>query len=161
MIYLYRIATAAYADDLSGRGAELYGGRWNPPGLRALYVAESSSQALLEFLPHFPETVRPPDLTLVTIEAPDIPSIKEIPPANLPANWDARPREMGSIMLGKEWLLSGASVALRVPSVMLPYGKAWNIVLNPRHLDYAVFRVKEIVPLPIDPRLSDKLKKSQ
>ncbi|HOI15528.1 MAG TPA: RES domain-containing protein [Geobacteraceae bacterium] len=158
-MYLYRIATAAFADDLSGRGAELYGGRWNPPGLRALYVADSASQALLEFLPHFPETVRPPDLMLVAIEAPDTLSIKEILQADLPPNWDTRPPEMGTILFGREWLIEGTTVALRAPSVLLPYGKAWNMVLNPRHPDYTALRVNEIIPLPIDPRLGEKLRK--
>ena len=39
---------------------------------------------------------------------------------------------------------------------MLPYGKAWNLILNPAHLDYAVGKLVEVAPLPFDPRLAEK-----
>ena len=155
---LYRVASEAFAHDLSGRGAELFGGRWNPKGMAALYTAESAAQALLEYLPHFPETCVPPDLMLVTIEAPDSIPIQKIDEISLPENWDARPPIAATAMIGRKWLLEGEAVALRVPSVMLPRGKAWNLILNPRHAGFSTLRISEVVPLPIDPRLTGNLK---
>ncbi|MBI2355326.1 MAG: RES domain-containing protein [Deltaproteobacteria bacterium] len=154
---LYRVAPQLYANDLSGRGAQLFGGRWNPKGWTALYTAESAASAMLEYLPHYPETCAPPDLVLVTIEAPDTITIQKVDAASLPDNWSARPPAAGTVLLGREWLLTGKTVALRVPSIMLPYGKAWNLVLNPAHPEYGGIRIAEVVPLPVDPRLAEKL----
>jgi RES domain-containing protein len=152
-----RVALEPYAGDLSGEGAKLYGGRWNPKGLAAVYTAESASQALLEYLPHFPETCAPPGLVLVTIEAPDTLTIQEITKESLPADWDARPPTPATAMLGEKWLRERSSIALRAPSVMLPYGKAWNLILNPQHSGFSEISVTEIISLPVDPRLGEKL----
>ncbi len=156
-MFLYRVVPELYAGDLSGEGARLYGGRWNPKGMAAVYTAESASQALLEYLPHFQVTYAPPDLVLVTIEAPDTLPIQEITEENLPANWDARPPIPATAMLGEKWLREHSFVGLRVPSVMLPYGKAWNSILNPQHPKFSEMCVTEIVSLSIDPRLGKKL----
>ena len=51
---IYRIAQQLYAEDISGNGAKLYGGRWNSEGLTALYTSFSRSLALLETLAHTP-----------------------------------------------------------------------------------------------------------
>jgi len=131
----------------------MYGGRWNPKGMAALYTAETPAQALLEFLPHFPETCAPPDLVLVTISAPDSLKIEEIRHDDLPENWDAKPPNTLTAMIGREWLTRGAAAALRVPSVMLPFGKAWNLVLSPSHPQYSGLEVVEVVAMSVDPRL--------
>ncbi|MBK7637232.1 MAG: RES family NAD+ phosphorylase [Saprospiraceae bacterium] len=50
---VYRICRSKYSNDLSGEGAKLYGGRWNRPGIAALYTSESRALALLELIVHF------------------------------------------------------------------------------------------------------------
>nr|WP_295112583.1 RES family NAD+ phosphorylase [uncultured Caulobacter sp.] len=48
---LWRIATDAptyTADDMTGKGAEIDGGRWNGKGVPALYTATSRALACLE-----------------------------------------------------------------------------------------------------------------
>ncbi|MBK8348315.1 MAG: RES family NAD+ phosphorylase [Saprospiraceae bacterium] len=50
---VYRITREKYAADLTGEGARLYGGRWNRPGVAALYTSEARSLAILELLVHF------------------------------------------------------------------------------------------------------------
>lgn len=152
---LYRITTQAFAHDLSGRGAQTYGGRWNPKGMAVLYAAETPAQALLEFLPHFSDISVPPNLVLVTILAPDDWKIEEIDQNRLMDDWDAMPPTTGSTEIGREWLKRGATAALRVPSVMLPFGKAWNIVLNPAHPQCVELDIIEVVPISVDPRLTE------
>ena len=47
--FLYRALNPVYArDPLSGRGAQLYGGRFNPKGTPALYASLSPMTALRE-----------------------------------------------------------------------------------------------------------------
>ena len=40
------------ADDLSGNGAALEGGRWNPRGMRVIYTCCNPSMTVLETLVH-------------------------------------------------------------------------------------------------------------
>jgi RES domain-containing protein len=49
---VYRISGQRFANDLSGTGARLNGGRWNSVGLSLLYAASYRSLALLEILVH-------------------------------------------------------------------------------------------------------------
>lgn len=75
---VYRISGQRFANDLSGTGARLNGGRWNSVGLSLLYAASYRSLALLEILVHTTNNYVPDDLMLITIEIPDTILIKEI-----------------------------------------------------------------------------------
>lgn len=156
---LFRIATELYAQDLSGRGAQLYGGRWTPKGMAAVYAAESASQALLEYLPHFPEACTPPDLMLVTIEVSDALSITQLSEEVLPTDWNALPWPESTAETGREWLARKSTAALRVPSVMFPFAVAWNMVLNPLHPECRGIGIVDSVPLALDSRLIQRLRK--
>jgi|GEM_PF-4679954 len=50
---VYRIAQTKYAQDITGSGAKKYGGRWNRPGVAALYTSQQRSLCMLELLVHF------------------------------------------------------------------------------------------------------------
>ncbi len=45
----YRVVRRKY-DNLSGQGAKLFGGRFNPPGIPAVYSSQSIALAVLEVL---------------------------------------------------------------------------------------------------------------
>jgi len=52
---VYRSATPQYATTeglLSGAGAAMVGGRWNPPGIRTVYASLTTETALAETLAH-------------------------------------------------------------------------------------------------------------
>ncbi len=52
----YRSATPEYAkqaDLLTGEGSRLYGNRWNPPGIAAVYASLTPETAMEESLSHF------------------------------------------------------------------------------------------------------------
>jgi len=68
---LYRIVKCNYADDLTGTGARLYGGRWNSEGKPAIYLASSRALALLEVLVHLPPLMVPNGYLLDEIEVPN------------------------------------------------------------------------------------------
>lgn len=61
-------------------------------------------------------------------------------------------RRVHSHEVGREWVASGRSLALVVPSMVArPWGR--NVVLNPAHPDFARVRVAEVVDVRWDPRL--------
>ncbi len=69
---VYRICQKVHANDLSGRGAFLHGGRWNSKGKYMLYAASHRSLALLELLVHMPiELVRMNEYLLLSLELPE------------------------------------------------------------------------------------------
>ncbi|SFH86624.1 RES family NAD+ phosphorylase [Planctomicrobium piriforme] len=52
----YRSVTLQYArekDIISGEGSRKFGGRWNPPGIAAVYLSLSPETAMAETLAHF------------------------------------------------------------------------------------------------------------
>ncbi len=51
---VYRFTHKKFAGELSGTGARLVGGRWNPVGVSVVYTSESISLALLEVLANIP-----------------------------------------------------------------------------------------------------------
>ena len=92
----WRIATDAPdypADDLTGAGAKITGGRWNRAGRPILYCADSPSLACLETLVHLGTGDLPLNRYLVGIDIPDqVWNAREIhTPATLPVGWDAIP----------------------------------------------------------------------
>ena len=72
---VWRIARSEYAQTvgemLSGDGAELYGGRWNPKGVKAVYCSENSSLAALEILANLARPSAFPPHNVIDLDVPD------------------------------------------------------------------------------------------
>lgn len=145
-------ARAKGFDPFGGDGAMHGPARWHHKGTRVAYAAENASLALLEILVH----VVPADFgekTLVIAELPDD-AVEDVTPTQLvqllrdagdPA------RERASRDFGTAWAREGRSLALRVPSLVMPHDR--NLILNPSHprRDEVVEVARERVSL--DPRL--------
>lgn len=129
----WRIATDTpdcQADDRTGKGAELSGGRWNREGTPMLYVSESRALACLETLVHLARRAFPLNRYLVAFTLPeDLWAAREVfdPDANV--GWDAEPAGHVSLDWGTAWARSRSSVIAEVPSVVVPEEK--NLLLNP------------------------------
>lgn len=63
----YRLARSAHAD-LSGEGARMYGGRYNPRGVPAVYASETIALATLEILVHLQTSEIPTDYVWMAVE---------------------------------------------------------------------------------------------
>ena len=113
-------------------GAELYGGRWNSPGRRAVYCATSISLAILEVLVHLRDERALEDFVVLEIQVPDDSLMRLYP---LPEHWRAEPLTSASQQAGDAWLDSQSSLGLVVPSVIVPL--EYNVLLNPRHAGFA------------------------
>lgn len=96
----------------------------------------------------------PNDLVAVAAEF-DETLIETVGASSLPG-WDAIPADI-SVRFGSDWARERRSVALCVPSVMIPSEP--NYVLNPEHPDFErAVVVREARPFAFDQRLLRLLK---
>ena len=68
---VYRITKAIFKNDLSGKGAEKAGARWNAKGIALLYTAGNRALALAEMAVHLPFGILPKNYYLLSIFIPD------------------------------------------------------------------------------------------
>lgn len=149
---VYRIAQEIYAADLSGKGAWLYGGRWNSEGRFAVYTASSRSLALLETLAHtIPKVLDKKEYLLVTISIPDAIQPVLITPESLPLGWDAVEAPLFTKRMGDLFIQNASSLLLAVPSVMMP--EEVNYIINPYHPDMKKVTVTHRRRVRFDKRL--------
>lgn len=147
---LYRIVKCGYADDLSGTGARLYGGRWNSEGRPAMYLASSLSLAVLEVLVHLPPLMIPDNYCTVEVEVPGD-SVTEMALDQLPANWKDMSPPVALKQAGDEFLRKQLSLLLKVPSAIVPM--EYNYLLNTLHPDMKKVKILKKEPFNFDGRL--------
>lgn len=142
------------ADDLSGLGAKITGGRWNEKNVPMVYTSETRSMACLETIVHLNAGGLPFYRYLVAIDIPDVvwaAARRETAPG-LKVGWDAAPAGRVSIRFGTEWLYAKTSAILVVPSVVLP--EEFNVLINPMHADSGRLKATKVRRWTYDPRLS-------
>lgn len=140
---VYRLSKANYAKDLSGSGAEKWGGRWNSQGIPMLYTSQSRALCTAEIAVHTPMGILPDDYVLVTLEIPGH-SIFTLPLSDLPGNWKAIPPAQSTRLLGNQFIKANKFLSMKVPSIVVP--GEYNFLLNPRHN-----RMKDVDIITMDP----------
>ncbi len=149
MAAFFRIVQAEWAaSSMTGEGARLFGGRWNPPGVAAVYLADSRALAALEIIVNAPCEVSSLAWRIFEVEVPDG-SIETVKPASLPTDWRALPSSPGARLHGGRWLQTGA-LGLRLPSAVIP--EESTLLLNPQHPDAAKLRISGPTEFRFDPR---------
>lgn len=154
---VWRIATdtpAYVADDLTGGGARASGGRWNERGEPVVYASDTRALACLETIVHLNAVSLPLNRYLVALTIPEdvwMHARRETA-AGLPVGWDAEPAGRVSIALGTDWLRSGVSALLVVPSVIVP--EELNVIINPRHADSSRIAAAKVRRWLYDARLT-------
>ena len=137
--------------DLSGKGAFLYGGRWNSEGVFMLYTSTHASLAMLEVLVHADESEIPPQLYISQIEISEASPIYQFPEEELPKNW-REPDNLSLKKLGDRLMLEKKYVGFQVMSAVLP--SEYNILLNPLFPGYTdLVTIRRIDKLETDTRL--------
>lgn len=152
-VVVWRIATetpAYKADDISGKGAALSGGRWNAVGTPMLYCASNISLAALETLSHLRGGSLPLNRFLIHVSIPDEVWETREEPKRLPGGWNAIPAGLTSESFGERWVREKRSALLLVPSVIVPEEK--NILINPSHPDAVRIKAKTGRRWDYDPR---------
>ena len=152
MTRAWRLTTRAREDTaLSGEGARRFGGRWNPPGVAAVYAAATISLAALEYLAGADVDLAPPDLVVIPVEwGADVP-LTVFDAGHLPRGWRAFPHPTATRDLGGEWLRGQVAPVLSVPSAIVPEERIF--VLNPSHPLFDGLVVGPSRPFTYDPRL--------
>ena len=145
------VKTRHAATAFDGEGARLYGARWNSRGTRVAYASNSSALAVLEVVVHLSGGGGSPvGYSLISATVPDA-MIEDLDPTLLPKNWNVSPIPPSVQLLGDQWVASGRSLALRVPSVIVEGG--FNLLINPEHKGFARVSVQSVSAYAFDPRL--------
>lgn len=138
------------ATAFDGEGARLYGGRWNSVGVPMVYASEHQSLATLEVRVHIDRT-RMRGLYKCFAFQFDERLMKVFPVGALPKDWLQEPPPPSLQQIGDDWVKSGASVILAVPSVVTP-GEL-NYLVNPGHPDFRKFKIGKPADFAFDQRL--------
>jgi RES domain-containing protein len=139
----------------SGYGSVLHAGRWHPKGYPVVYAAESAALALLETLIHIERAdLLRFDYAAIPVTVPDTLAdlVETLTGDDLPADWQAWPYPASTQTLGAAWFDARRSVALVVPSAVVPHER--NVFLNPTHARFGELEIGEPQPFPVDPRLT-------
>jgi RES domain-containing protein len=145
---VFRLCRSKFAADLSGKGAEIAGGRWNSKGTTMLYTSQSMALCTVEIAIHTPLGNIPDDYTLVTLEIPDDLQIEELTTDDLPDDWRTLPHPNSTQLLVDGFISAGKNAILKVPSAAVP--DECNFLVNPSHPDSKRILIKSTEPFEFD-----------
>ncbi|HEY2016555.1 MAG TPA: RES domain-containing protein [Bryobacteraceae bacterium] len=144
---VYRVADRRHAI-FDGTGAMLCGARWNSPGRRVIYAAETYAGALIEVLVHASGQM-PREQGYVEIAIPAGLEIEEITPDDV-AGWDEPSFEQARAF-GDRWYDERRTPVLMVPSVVTHVER--NVLINQEHPDFVRIEASPPAPVRWDRRL--------
>jgi RES domain-containing protein len=151
----WRIVKQKYpaAKAFDGEGARLYGGRWNSRSVSVVYAAGSQSLAVLEMLVHLDGVDLLESYVLFEVKI-DEGLMQALVESDLPLDWRSNPPPPRLRQIGDNWAASHASVALRVPSSVIP--AEYNYLLNPKHPEFGKLEFGHATPFRYDTRLAER-----
>ena len=155
MPLVYQIQKKQFVDlVLTGDGACLNEGRWNPLGIPLVYTSTTPELALLETLVHLDGTpIRDlPPFVRISIDVPDM--VEEFSIVELPIGWDGLkyPDGLPFFLLPKLTPVYPA-LAFSLPSVVLKNSPSRHILINPLHPQMSQVQVVEVLAHELDERL--------
>ena len=150
----WRIAKAKRANDLSGMGAAIEGGRWNDQDVPAVYMGLTPAICCLETFVHADGEPTFP-MKITCFELPSDQSLfLEVDPATLPDGWASLPADRPSMDFGTAWLKANTHLGLIVPSAVLALER--NVVINPHHPALSLIKIVEVYDFIYDSRMFGK-----
>ncbi|MBV8184982.1 MAG: RES domain-containing protein [Hyphomicrobiales bacterium] len=147
---LWRITTG-FHPIWSGEGARLFGQRWNPPGVPAIYTGTSFAVALLEVLVHANRQSPPSGARFVEAVVPDEVSREEFDSALHPG-WNDPDALAVAQAFGRDWIRHRRTALLLVPSVVTG-GIDFNAIVNPEHPESTQIAVSPEKRVVLDKRI--------
>ena len=148
---VYRLSKEKYKEDLSGMGAEKFGGRWNSKGTRMVYTSDSRALAKLEVAVNVALHRIPKNYFLTIIEIPDT----EVADYNMKLlegkNWKNNPPIKFTQSAGDNFVKSATHLALKVPSAVVEGD--FNFIVNPEHSNINSIKIVSSEKFSFDMRL--------
>ena len=148
---VFRLSKSKFANDLSGKGAEKSGGRWNSKGTALVYTSASRALCTTEIAVHTPLGNLPLDYYIISIVIPEDIQIQEFANEYLPADWKSIPHAHSTQEIGDRFVTGEFFAVLKVPSVVVQ--DEYNYLINPAHEDSRKIKIKAIEPFNFDERL--------
>lgn len=148
---IYRLSKEKYKSDLSGIGAEKFGGRWNSKGVRMLYTSDSRALAKLEVAVRIALHRIPKNYFLTVIEIPDK-SIVEYDAGLLKGKkWKNNPPIKFTQSEGDAFVGANSGLVMKVPSTVVEGD--FNYLINPAHPDAKFISIVSTERFQFDMRL--------
>jgi len=147
---VYRLTKGKYKNELSGIGAELYGGRWNTKGKRLIYTGESRALCTTEIAVHTPLGIVPKNYFLQTIKLPKV-EILKLDRKKLKSNWKDFPHPHSTKILGNRFIDNGKHLIMEVPSAVIQ--DEFNYLINPLHPKFNKVKITKIEAFKFDKRI--------
>ena len=148
---IFRLSRSKYSSDLSGKGAEKTGGRWNSKGTAMVYTSDSRALCTAEIAVHTQLGILPKDFLLVSIKIPDDLKIKMIPKRHLTSNWNSIPHSGTTQELGDGFVKANEFAVMKVPSAVV--SGDFNYLINPFHPDASKIKITKTEAFTFDQRM--------
>lgn len=150
---VFRLSREKFATPFSGKGAALYGARWNQKGTELIYTAEIRSLAMAEIAVHLTLATLPEDFVIMTIDIPDEIGIQQLLESDLPKDWKEFPFPRSTQKIGSDFVFQNTYAVLKLPSVVVKGD--FNLLINPNHPDFTKITIVNIEKFPFDKRIFD------
>ena len=150
----WRIVPASRAQAaFTGKGPWRYGGRWNSPGVRVVYISQHQSTAAFEVFANRMPFILEGTYKAFYAQWPER-FTERLPLEKLPANWRIHPPPIETRQIGDGWVKERRSVVLALPSAVSPADT--NFLLNPQHPDFKRIRFAPPIDFEFDSRLLNR-----
>lgn len=151
MLTAWRIVKKQHAvSAFDGEGADLFGGRWNSPGVPVVYVASTRSLAVLEMAVHLDRSTLLASFVLIPCGFDDG-LVTMIDRRVLPTQWRSNPPPPELAAIGDAWVKQAPSAVLAIPSAIIE--EETNFLLNPAHPDFSKISIGDPQDFEFDLRL--------
>lgn len=148
---VYRLSREKYCKDLSGKGAEMAGGRWNSKGIAMVYTSESRALCLAEIAVNLPIGMIPKDYCLSEIQIVENAEIQLVEEIQLTEDWNSFPHSSATQDIGDKFISENKYLVLKVPSAVVQGD--YNYLINPNHSQFNKIEIINTEPFRFDERL--------
>ena len=151
---VFRLSKEAYSQDLSGKGAERTGGRWNSKGVLMVYTSSSRALCTAEIAVHVPLGLVPSGYSLTTLEISEKFPVEDLDLQLLTENWKSFPYSRVTQQAGDSFIKNRKSLVMKVPSAVVQGD--FNFLINPQHEGISEIKIVKTEVFLFDERLFRK-----
>lgn len=147
---VFRVSHTKYARDISGKGAERNGGRWNHKNTSCVYTSESRALAVLEYAVNIDLDSIPRALSISEIAVADE-LVLQLEQRMLPGDWRSPESPKLTRDFLQKYLTPDGAAVIKLPSVVI--SQEHNYILNPRHRRFPEIKISGVFDFIFDVRI--------